>query len=71
MQLEQQKENEALRAYAMVKQLWEGMLNGEEVSEKEWLIEAQKLVEMFRETRALFTVQNVSLQQKPCRFVRA
>ena len=61
LQLEQQKESEAARAYARVKQLWNGMLNGEGAAEKEWLIEAEKLVEMFRETRALFTVQNVGV----------
>jgi general transcription factor 3C polypeptide 3 (transcription factor C subunit 4) len=59
IQLDQQKEGEALRAYARVKQLWDAMLAGEEAAEREWLIEAEKLVEMFRETRALFSVLNV------------
>ena len=58
--LEQKKTAEALQTYARVKQLWNGMLRREEVQENEWLIEAEKLVEMFRETRKLFLSRGVS-----------
>ncbi|EPQ55553.1 TPR-like protein [Gloeophyllum trabeum ATCC 11539] len=52
--LEDQKEREALRAYSRIKDLWPGMMKGDEASEREWLLEAEKLVETFRETRNLF-----------------
>lgn len=36
------------------------MLAGEEEAEREWLMEAEKLVESFRETRPLFLTSRVS-----------
>ncbi|EKM76639.1 hypothetical protein AGABI1DRAFT_122552 [Agaricus bisporus var. burnettii JB137-S8] len=53
-ELEAQKEKEVIRGYQRVKELWSGMLTGEPGAEKGWLIEAEKLVETFRETRNLF-----------------
>ncbi|TFY70716.1 hypothetical protein EVG20_g2295 [Dentipellis fragilis] len=59
-ELETKKEEEAMRGYARVKTLWprvlaeqtEGTEGGN--AEKEWMLETEKLVEMFRETRRLF-----------------
>ncbi|KAL9710688.1 transcription factor TFIIIC subunit tfc4 [Leucoagaricus gongylophorus] len=53
-ELELQKEEEVLNGYQHVQELWPGMLAGEFEAEKVWLIEAEKLVETFRETRNLF-----------------
>lgn len=53
-ELESQKEKEALEGYHRVQELWPGMLAGGPEAEKKWLAEAEKLVEMFRETRNLF-----------------
>ncbi|KNZ78575.1 Transcription factor tau subunit sfc4, partial [Termitomyces sp. J132] len=53
-ELEAEKEKEVLRGYKIVKEQWAGMLAGEEDAVKLWLIEAEKLVETFRETRNLF-----------------
>jgi len=52
--LEEQKEKEVLRGYSRVRNLWSGMMSGDELAEREWLLEAEKLVETFRETRNLF-----------------
>ncbi|KAJ3569113.1 hypothetical protein NP233_g5266 [Leucocoprinus birnbaumii] len=53
-ELESQKEKEVLGGYQRVQELWPRMLTGEAEAEKEWLAEAEKLVETFRETRNLF-----------------
>ncbi|KAG5653250.1 hypothetical protein H0H81_001507 [Sphagnurus paluster] len=53
-ELEAEKEKEVLRGYKRVQELWAGMLEHEEDAEREWLVEAEKLVETFRETRNLF-----------------
>lgn len=64
-ELEAEKEREALRGWARVQDLWSEMLtsmHGEEPTqeEREWLLEAEKLVETFRETRNLFLTSRVS-----------
>lgn len=59
-ELEAQKEREVTRGYQRVQELWSGMLAGEVEAEKEWLIETEKLVETFRETRNLFLTSRVS-----------
>lgn len=59
-ELELQKEEEVLNGYQHVQELWPGMLAGEFEAEKVWLIEAEKLVETFRETRNLFLTSRVS-----------
>lgn len=59
-ELETQKEKEVTRGYQRVKELWSGMLTGEPGAEKEWSIEAEKLVETFRETRNLFLTSRVT-----------
>ena len=43
-----------------MQELWPGMLAGDFEAEKEWLIESEKLVETFRETRNLFLTSRVS-----------
>ncbi|THH04363.1 hypothetical protein EW145_g5576 [Phellinidium pouzarii] len=54
VELEHKKEEEASAWYTLVKQTWNDMLKGEAEAENDWLIHAEKLVEMFRETRNLF-----------------
>ncbi|KAF8060194.1 hypothetical protein FPV67DRAFT_1513697 [Lyophyllum atratum] len=53
-ELEAEKEKEVKRGYKRVQELWAGMLAHEEEAERLWLMEAEKLVETFRETRNLF-----------------
>ena len=53
-ELEVEKEKEVLRGYQRVKELTPAMKTGNEVAIKEWLLEAEKLIETFRETRRLF-----------------
>ncbi|KAI0820756.1 TPR-like protein [Trametes gibbosa] len=54
-ELETQKEREAVQSWHRVQELWPRMLAGDdEAATREWLVEAEKLVESFRETRALF-----------------
>ncbi|KAL4243959.1 Transcription factor Tfc4/TFIIIC-102/Sfc4 [Abortiporus biennis] len=53
-ELEAQKEREVMQGYHRLKELWPGMLKEEEGAVREWLIESEKLVETFRETRNLF-----------------
>ncbi|KAF8631751.1 hypothetical protein AX15_002207 [Amanita polypyramis BW_CC] len=58
-ELEAEKEREVMRGWGRAKELWSGMLtsmHGGEATqeEREWLIEAERLVETFRETRNLF-----------------
>jgi len=61
-ELETQKEKEVVRGYRRVKELWPRMLGeqeGQEDAEREWLVEAEKLVDTFRETRNLFSTSRV------------
>jgi general transcription factor 3C polypeptide 3 (transcription factor C subunit 4) len=68
-ELEEQKEKDVLRGYKRVKELWPKMLDkthtepdrSREEAEREWMFEAEKLVEMFRETRMLFLSTRVRL----------
>jgi len=62
--LEEQKEAEVLIGYRRLTELWPCMLSeeeGQEDAEREWLFEAGKLVDMFRETRNLFLTSRVRL----------
>lgn len=59
VEAEEAKEAEALQGYRRVKELWDAMLRREIAAENEWLLEAEKLVEMFRETRSLFMTGGV------------
>ena len=58
-ELEVQKEKEVMKGYRRLKEIWSGMLAGEKDSEREWLLEAEKLIDMFRETRNLFVTSRV------------
>ncbi|KAG1738029.1 hypothetical protein EDB19DRAFT_1895731 [Suillus lakei] len=51
--LEEQREREVILGYNRVEDLWSRMLHGDVEAEREWMIEAEKLVEMFRETRRI------------------
>ncbi|KAH9065441.1 TPR-like protein [Lactarius vividus] len=58
-ELERKKEEEVKRGYLLLRELWPKMLvlhgaDGQDLAEREWLLEAEKLVDMFRETRNLF-----------------
>jgi len=61
-ELEAQKEREVLRGYRRVTDLWPRILSqgeDQEEAEREWLFEAEKLVDTFRETRNLFLTSRV------------
>lgn len=58
-ELETQKEREGVQSWHRVQELYARMLAGEEEATREWLVEAEKLVESFRETRALFLTSRV------------
>ncbi|KAF9481095.1 TPR-like protein [Pholiota conissans] len=53
-ELETQKEKEVTRGHRRLQELWPLMMAGDSESERLWLLEAEKLVDMFRETRNLF-----------------
>ncbi|KAF8895474.1 hypothetical protein BD779DRAFT_1499735 [Infundibulicybe gibba] len=56
-ELEARKESEVIKGYRRLKDLWPRMLAGSQENqpaEGEWLLEAEKLVETYRETRNLF-----------------
>jgi general transcription factor 3C polypeptide 3 (transcription factor C subunit 4) len=57
--MELEKEKEVIKGYRRLKELWAGMLNEEVEAEREWLVQAEKLVDMFRETRNLFLTSRV------------
>ena len=63
------------RGYQRLKDLWAAMLAGEEEPEREWMLEAEKLVDMFRETRNLFLTSRVcyrlSVTWQGCELIRA
>ena len=65
-ELERKKEHEVKRGYKLLRELWPKMLlpqgaEGQELAEREWVLEAEKLVDMFRETRNLFRTSRVSI----------
>ncbi|KAH6893966.1 hypothetical protein BKA70DRAFT_1160794 [Coprinopsis sp. MPI-PUGE-AT-0042] len=55
-ELEAEKEREVGRGFKKLKELWPALLQceGGEEEERLWMLEAEKLVDMFRETRNLF-----------------
>ncbi|KAF9526180.1 hypothetical protein CPB83DRAFT_896331 [Crepidotus variabilis] len=53
-ELEVQKEKDVMRGHRRLQELWNPMLASEEDAHREWMLEAEKLVDMFRETRNLF-----------------
>ena len=58
-ELEVQKEKDVMKGYRRLKEIWSGMLAGEKDSEREWLLQAEELIDMFRETRNLFVTSRV------------
>ena len=66
-ELEVEKEKEVLKGYRRVMDLTPAMRTGDEVTVKEWLLEAEKLIENFRETRRLFLSTRVSDPPSVCR----
>ena len=58
-ELEAAKEKEVMQGYRRIRELWAGMMGGDEEREREWMVEAEKLVDMFRETRNLFLTSRV------------
>lgn len=65
--LEDQREKEVLLGYKRIEELWLSVLGAERNDEvvREWMLEAEKLVEMFRETRNLFLTSRVRVVS-PC-----
>lgn len=59
-QAEASVEKEVVQWYHRVTELWTDMLEGKDEAVREWLLEAEKLVEMFRHTRPLFLTSRVS-----------
>lgn len=57
--MEGKKEKEVVDGYRRVKQLWPRMLEGEGEPRQQWMLEAEKLIEAFRETRCLFSTTGV------------
>ena len=53
-----------------MKDLWGRMLAGDEEADREWMHEAEMLVEQFRETRALFLTSRVSTITRRCPHIR-
>lgn len=66
-ELETEKERELVRGYRRVCELWGRMLKGasdsgdegDQEAVREWMVEAEKMVETFRETRNLFLTSRV------------
>ncbi|KAI6048063.1 hypothetical protein EDC04DRAFT_2556141 [Pisolithus marmoratus] len=54
--LEEEREKEVVTGYKRIEELWPRILGDHPVdqAEREWVLEAEKLIEMFRETRNLF-----------------
>ncbi|KZP20521.1 TPR-like protein [Athelia psychrophila] len=69
-ELEDQKESEVAKGWKRILELWPAMLGQDgasggaerEAAEREWMMEAEKLVEMFRETRVLFLAGKTSFR---------
>lgn len=62
-ELEAQREKEVLRGYRRLKELWPVVLGdgeGQKEAETEWIMEAEKITDTFRETRNLFMTTRVS-----------
>jgi general transcription factor 3C polypeptide 3 (transcription factor C subunit 4) len=68
-ELEATKEKEVVRGYKRICELWGRMINGAGGSEEEedrealmeWFMEAERMVETFRETRNLFLTSRVGV----------
>ena len=47
------------KGYRRFKKIWSGILAGEKDLEREWLVEPEKLIDLFRGTRNLFVTSRV------------
>ncbi|KAJ7805997.1 hypothetical protein B0H14DRAFT_3882550 [Mycena olivaceomarginata] len=65
--MEGKKEKEVVDGYRRVKQLWPRMLEGEGEPRQQWMLEAEKLIEAFRETRCLFSTTGTFIGMFPTR----
>ena len=60
-ELEAEKEKEVSKGFKRLRELWPLLFKpGEADAEREWMVEAEKLVDMFKETRNLFLTSRVS-----------
>ncbi|KAI0315216.1 hypothetical protein OF83DRAFT_1133046 [Amylostereum chailletii] len=67
LELEKQREKEVMTGYRRVRELWPLMMEsvgvvGQAEAEREWMLEAEKLVETFRVTRNLFTTSKAGFR---------
>ncbi|KAL5520201.1 hypothetical protein ACEPAG_9414 [Sanghuangporus baumii] len=58
IELEREKDRVAAGCYEQLLQLQDSMRHGDTNAENEWLLNAEKLIEMFRETRSLFVTRS-------------
>jgi len=66
-ELEAQKEKEVMKGFKRLRELWWSLFKpDQEEAEREWLVEAEKLVDMFRETRNLFLTSRVRPNHSNC-----
>jgi general transcription factor 3C polypeptide 3 (transcription factor C subunit 4) len=66
-ELEAEKEKEVIKGFKRLKEQWSALLSGDDVNaEREWVLEAEKLVDMFRETRNLFLTSRVRVIWTRC-----
>ncbi|KAJ7848411.1 hypothetical protein B0H13DRAFT_2361910 [Mycena leptocephala] len=66
-EMEAEKEKEVMDGHRRLKQLWPRMLQGDGEPRQHWLLEAEKLIETFRETRRLFSTSRVYRGMFPTR----
>ncbi|KAJ6568937.1 hypothetical protein B0H19DRAFT_1134257 [Mycena capillaripes] len=66
-EMEAHKEKEVADGYRRLKGLWPRMLQGEGEPRTQWMLEAEKLIEAFRETRRLFSTSRTYKGMFPVR----
>ncbi|KAJ7640027.1 TPR-like protein [Mycena polygramma] len=66
-EMEAQKETEVMDGYRRLKQLWPRMLQGDGEPRQQWMLEAEKLIEAFRETRRLYSTSRTYKGMFPVR----
>ncbi|KAJ7633881.1 TPR-like protein [Mycena polygramma] len=66
-EMEGQKEMEVMDGYQRLKQLWPRMVQGDGEPRQQWMLEAEKLIEAFRETRRLYSTSRTYKGMFPAR----
>ncbi|KAJ6468532.1 TPR-like protein [Mycena vitilis] len=66
-EMEAQKETEVMDGFRRLKQLWPRMLQGDGEPRQQWMLEAEKLIEGFRETRRLYSTSRTYNGMFPAR----